>query len=212
MRILSWPETPSPMRDDKSNLASYAFAKGFQDRSSRAAKHLLVYFCQLPRDRHLAVRQDLGQNCQRTPDSVWRFEGDRGMGSLPQRLEETAKLTRLARQVARKAEAGAPVAGGGESGGHGAGTGHRYHLVSGLPRRGNQTLAGVRERGRSRVGDQGYVAPLQDFQNPRYSTVLDRRSIAQHRLTQAPAQQQPACHPCVLGCDDLDLVEHPKRP
>src|SRR5262252_8897186 len=107
MRILSGPETPSPMRDDKGNLAPYAFANGVQDRCSSAAQHLLVDLRELSRNRHLAVRQHLGQNRQRAPDPVGRFERDRGLCRLPQGLEETAQLTWLARQVAREAEAGA---------------------------------------------------------------------------------------------------------
>src|SRR5215467_2273406 len=76
MRILSWPLTPSSMRDDKSNLASYAFAERRQDRRGGTPKDLLVHLRQLPGNRHLALWQHLGQDGQRTPQAVRRFEHD----------------------------------------------------------------------------------------------------------------------------------------
>src|SRR5215470_12184506 len=99
MRILSWREAPSPMRDDKRNLAPHAFAKCVQDLGGGTAHHLLVQLGQLPGNRHLALRQHLGQDGQRTAHAVWRFEGDRRLAGVPQRLEEAAQLTWPAGQV-----------------------------------------------------------------------------------------------------------------
>src|SRR5262245_5219834 len=157
-RILSWREAPSPMRDDKRNLAPHAFAKSVKNLGGGAPHHLLVQLGQLPGHRHLALRQHLCQNGQRAPHAVRRFEGDNRLARLPQRLEEAAQLTWPAGQVARKAEARATEAGGCESGGDRAWTWNRYDSVAGRPGRVHQALAWVRQSRRARVGYQRNVA------------------------------------------------------
>src|SRR5262249_17901626 len=131
MRILSRLELPSPMRDDKSNLAPHAFAKSVKDLGGGTAHNLLVQLRQLPSHRHLALRQHLGQDCQRAPQAVGRFKGHSRMIRLAYRLEEAAQLTRFAGQVARKAEARATEPRCCESGCDRARTRDRYHPVAG---------------------------------------------------------------------------------
>src|SRR5215472_12377258 len=153
MRILSWSEMPSPMRDDKSNLAPYAFAESVEDLGRGAAHNLFVELGQLPSHRHLALGQHLGQDGQRAPHAVRRFKGDGWLSRLVYRLEEAAQLTRFAGQVARKAEARATEARGYEGGCNRARTWNRYHPVAGFPRRLHQALARVRQCRGARVGD-----------------------------------------------------------
>src|SRR5690348_15841313 len=145
MRILSSSGEPLSMREDKRNLASHRLAKLGENVRGRSPKDLFVNLGHLSCHRHVAFGQYLCENAQRAPHAVRRLEDYGRTLCLPEGLEESSELPRLARQVAGEAEARAAVAGSSERAGDGARTRQRYHCVALIPGGVDQLLPWIGE-------------------------------------------------------------------
>ncbi len=139
--------------------------------------------------------------------AIGRIEGDRWTRILGERSQQTPHLSRLARQVAEEREAGSPIPRHGERRGDCAGTRDRDHRVPRFPCRLDQRLAGVGERRRAGIADERDVALFEGGHHARQAAALDWCPVADQRLADGVAREQPRRDPRVLRGNRAHLAQ-----